>query len=118
MLLDLLGVSKETRKKVKLRNMQTDCMHSFFGGYCDCFVSDDAGILKKSKTLYKLFNIETQIYSIDEFIKVFDEAIKNNQKSASEYKDRNDSSIYLDTFGRISHIFWIFQLYVGTNVKR
>ena len=87
MLLDLLGVSKETRKKVKLRNMQTDCMHSFFGGYCDCFVSDDAGILKKSKTLYKLFNIETQIYSIDEFIKVFDEAIKNNQKSASEYFD-------------------------------
>ena len=40
--------------------MQTDNMHSFFGGYCDCFVSDDAGILKKSKTLYKLFNIETQ----------------------------------------------------------
>lgn len=29
--------------------MQTDCMHSFFGGYCDCFVSDDAGILKKVK---------------------------------------------------------------------
>lgn len=87
MLLDLLGVSKETRRKVKFRNMQTDSMHSFFGGYCDCFVSDDAGILKKSKILYKLFNIETQIYSIDEFIKVFDEAIKNNQKSASEYFD-------------------------------
>lgn len=49
MLLDLLGVSKETRRKVKFRNMQTDSMHSFFGGYCDCFVSDDAGILKKVK---------------------------------------------------------------------
>ncbi len=92
MLLDLLGVSKETRKKVKFRNMQTDCVHSFFGSYCDCFVSDDIGILKKSKTLYKLFNIETKIYSIDEFIKKFDEAIKNNQKSVSEYFDeiRND----------------------------
>ena len=33
------------------------------------------------------YNIETQIYSIDEFIKVFDEAIKNKQKSASEYFD-------------------------------
>ena len=87
MLLDLLGVSKETRRKVKFRNMQTDSMHSFFGGYCDCFVSDDVGILKKSKILYNLFNIETQIYSIDEFIKVFDKAIKNNQKSASEYFD-------------------------------
>lgn len=85
MLLDLLGISKETRKKVKFRNMQTDCMHSFFGSYCDCFVSDDAGILKKSKTLYNLFNIETKIYSIDEFIKTFDEAINNNQKHVSEY---------------------------------
>lgn len=87
MLLDLLGVSKESRSKVKFRNMQTDCMHSFFGSYCDCLVSDDAGILKKSKTSYKLFSIETKIYSIDEFIKAFDEAINNNQKSASEYFD-------------------------------
>lgn len=85
MLLDLLGVSKETRRKVKFRNMQTDCMHSFFGSYCDCFVSDDAGILKKSKTLYRLFNIETKIYSINEFIKTFNEAINNTQKHVSEY---------------------------------
>lgn len=87
MLLDLLGVSKEPRKKVKFRNMQTDCVHSFFGSYCDCFVSDDIGILRKSKTLYKLFNIETKVYSIDEFIKKFDEAINNNRKSVSEYFD-------------------------------
>ncbi|MBP3471352.1 MAG: hypothetical protein J6K41_03840 [Paraprevotella sp.] len=44
-------------------------------------------MLNKSKTLYKLFNIGTQIYSIDEFIVKFDEAINNNQKSASEYLD-------------------------------
>ena len=87
MLLDLLGVSKEPRKKVKFRNMQTDCLHSFFGSYCDCIVSNDTGMLNKSKTLYKLFNIGTQIYSIDEFIVKFDEAINNNQKSASEYLD-------------------------------
>lgn len=83
MLLDLLGVSREARKKVKFRNMQTDCIHSFFGSYCDCFVSDDVGIIRKSKTLYNLFNFETKIYSIDEFIAKFDEAIKNNQKSVS-----------------------------------
>lgn len=92
MLLDLLGVSREARKKVKFRNMQTDCMHSFFGSYCDCFVSDDVGIIRKSKTLYNLFNIETQIYSIDEFITRFDEAINNNQKSVSVFLEeiRND----------------------------
>ena len=92
MLLDLLGVSREARKKVKFRNMQTDCMHSFFGSYCDCFVSDDVGIIRKSKTLYNLFNFETKIYSIDEFITKFDEAIKNNQKSAYVFLEeiRND----------------------------
>lgn len=47
MLLDLLGVSKEPRKKVKFRNLQTDCLHSFFGSYCDCIVSNDTGMLKK-----------------------------------------------------------------------
>ena len=72
--------------------MQTDCMHSFFGSYCDCFVSDDVGIIRKSKTLYNLFNFETKIYSIDEFITKFDEAIKNNQKSAYVFLEeiRND----------------------------
>ena len=47
MLLDLLGVSKEPRKKVKFRNMQTDCLHSFFGSYCDCIVSNDTGMSTK-----------------------------------------------------------------------
>jgi len=66
-LLDLLGICKEPRKKVKIRNMQTDSFHSFFGTYCDCIVSDDEGVRDKSKILYRLFNVETQVYSIDEF---------------------------------------------------
>lgn len=86
-LLDLFGVNKETRKKVKFRNMQADCCHSFFGSCCDCIVSDDEGLRHKSKTLYNLFNFSTQIYSIDEFITKFDEAINNNKKSAREYLD-------------------------------
>ena len=87
MILDLLGVNKETRKKVKFKNMQADCCHSFFGSYCDCIVSDDEGMRLKSKTLYKLFNFNTKVYSIDEFIEKFDEAINNNKKSAREYFD-------------------------------
>lgn len=87
MLLDLIGVNKETRKKVKFRNMRTDCCHSFFGSYCDCIVSDDKGLRLKSKTLYKLLNFSTKVYSIDEFIEKFDEAINNNKKSAREYFD-------------------------------
>lgn len=87
MLLDLLGVNKETRKKVKLKNMEADCCHSFFGSYCDCIVSDDEGLRQKSKTLYKLFNFGTKVYSIDDFIRKFDEAINNNKKTAYEYFD-------------------------------
>ncbi len=87
MLLDLFGVNKEARKKVKFQNMQADCCHSFFGSYCDCIVSDDEGLRLKSKTLYKLFNFDTKVYSIDEFIEKFEEAINNNKKSAREYFD-------------------------------
>ena len=86
MILDLLGINKETRKKVKFKNMQADCCHSFFGSYCDCIVSDDEGMRRKSKTLYKLFNFGTKVYSIDEFIEKFDEAINNNKKSAYDRK--------------------------------
>ena len=87
MMLDLFGVNKEARKKVKFQNMQADCCHSFFGSYCDCIVSDDEGLRLKSKTLYKLFNFDTKVYSIDEFIEKFEEAINNNKKSGRKYFD-------------------------------
>ena len=87
MLLDLFGVDKETRKKVKFRNMQVDACHSFFGSYCDCIVSNDEGLVRKSKILYNLFNIDAKVYSIDEFIDKFDEAISNNKKAERDYFD-------------------------------
>lgn len=85
MYLDLMGVNKESRGKVKFRNMQIDCCHSFFGSYCDCIVSNDEGVRIKSKTLYNLFGFGAKVYSVDEFIEKFDEAIINNKKSAREY---------------------------------
>lgn len=85
MLLDMFGVSKEPRKKVKIHNLQADSCHSFFGSYCDCIVSDDDGLRRKSQALYNLFHFSTQVYSIDEFIEKFDEAIYNNQKKLQEY---------------------------------
>lgn len=95
MLLDLFGINKETRKKVKFRNMQIDACHSFFGSYCDCVVSNDEGLVRKSKILYKLFNIGAKVYSIDEFIDKFDEAISNNKKSVCDSFDEiiNDYAI-------------------------
>ena len=87
MLLDLFGYNKESRKTVKFKNIQIDSAHSFFGSYCDCIVSDDDGLRSKTKVLYKLFKNPTQVYSINEFINKFEEAIDNNRKSANEYFD-------------------------------
>jgi hypothetical protein len=66
--LDLLGISKEDSKKVKFRNVLNDGLHSYYGAFCDYVVSNDEGFLKKSKVLYKLLNIHTQVKHIDEFI--------------------------------------------------
>ena len=42
---------------------------------------------KKNQILYERYNIDTQIYTLDEFIDKFDEAIANNKKTAKEYID-------------------------------
>ena len=84
---DMFGIDKEPRGKVRFRNVSVDAYHSFFGSYCDCLVSDDEGVRRKSKSLYKLFNQATKVYSLDEFIQSFDEAIANNCKSTREHFD-------------------------------
>lgn len=119
MLLDMLGVSKEPQGKVKIHNLQVDSAHSFFGSYCDCLVSEDSGMRAKSKELYKLFNRNTQVYSIDEFIEKFDEAISNNQKSAREYFDeiqndyvaRNIIKTETSSVGILTHLKTCYQYF-------
>lgn len=85
--LDFFGFNKESRKKVKFYNLQADAVHSFYGSYCDCLVSDDEGVRDKTKVLYKAYGINTKVYSVDEFIDRFDEAIENNNKSVYQYWD-------------------------------
>jgi hypothetical protein len=65
--LDLLGISKEESKKVKFRNVLNDGFHSYYGAFCDYVISNDDGFLKKSRALYKLLNIQTQVMHIDDF---------------------------------------------------
>lgn len=84
-LLDMLGLSREKGKTVRFHNVQVDSYHSFFASYCDCLVSNDVGLTRKSKILYKLFGIDTQVYSIDEFIDHFNACIIDNQKSGKKY---------------------------------
>lgn len=84
-LLDMLGLSREKGKTVRFHNVQVDSYHSFFASYCDCLVSNDVGLTRKSKILYELFGLDTQVYSIDEFINHFNACIIDNQKSGGKY---------------------------------
>jgi hypothetical protein len=69
--LDLLGISKEPSKTVKFRNVMNDGYHSYYGAFCDYVVSEDQGFLKKTKAMYKLLNIKTEVFHINDFINYF-----------------------------------------------
>lgn len=79
--LDLLGIITDSSKTVKFNNMLNDGFHSYYAAYCDILVSDDLAFLKKTKTLYKLLDIETQVFHIDEFMKAFIFLIDNRETS-------------------------------------
>lgn len=70
--LDILGISKESSKNVRFRNLMNDAFHSYYGAYCDYVISEDIGFLKKTKVLYKLFNISTKVLNSEEFIENYD----------------------------------------------
>lgn len=81
--LDLLGISKEPSKKVKFNSILNDGYHSYYGAFCDYIVSDDLGLLKKTRVLYHLLGIETRVYHIDEFMDIFrvmSNSIESNQQ--------------------------------------
>lgn len=81
--LDLLGISKD--KKVKFRNLVNDSLHSYYGAYCDILVSDDEGFLKKTKVLYKLLGIQTQVLDLKEFSKTCNYRIGELEKNSEVF---------------------------------
>lgn len=85
--LDILGISKESSKNVKFNNMLNDSLHSYYGAYCDCVVSDDSGFLKKTRALYKLLGIETKVLHAEEFIKSFDFILDKEELDILKFKD-------------------------------
>ncbi|SFS83710.1 hypothetical protein SAMN04487906_1822 [Zhouia amylolytica] len=83
--LDLLGISKEPSKSVRFNNMLNDGIHSYYGAYCDCVVSDDNGFLKKTRALYKLLGIDTKVIHADEFIQSFDFIVEKEEKDQNTF---------------------------------
>ncbi|HBU79262.1 MAG TPA: hypothetical protein DEF18_14275 [Muricauda sp.] len=85
--LDLLGISKEPSKSVRFNNMLNDGIHSYYGAYCDCVVSDDNGFLKKTRALYKLLGIDTKVLHADDFIQSFDFIVQKEEKDQNSFSE-------------------------------
>lgn len=86
-MLNSLGLDKESNKKAKFANTVSDANHSFFAAHCDYLVSDDAGLLLKSKALYKLFGISTKVISFEEFERDFDSIVGVEELNFKQFLD-------------------------------
>lgn len=117
--LNILGLDKEINKKSIFSSIQADAQHSFYAAHCDYLVSDDEQLLLKSKVLYNLFGIETNVLNFQEFTNKIDnllsfeisnadnliEAIsqvieQNNILHFNETDDKDKQFITYDVFPR------------------
>jgi predicted nucleic acid-binding protein len=65
--LDILGISKEKLgKKNRYRNLLNDALHSYYARYCDVLVTNDKRLYDKSSILYHMYEVPTQIVTVEE----------------------------------------------------
>lgn len=86
--LNMLGLDREKNKKVVFSSFQNDAQHAFYGAHCEYLITDDIQLLAKAKSLYKLFDIETKVLSLDEFIKVLDLIDRNEDKEIIKFIEK------------------------------
>ncbi|MBE9599929.1 hypothetical protein [Pedobacter sp. MC2016-24] len=89
--LEFFGITEErTGKKNKLKknshlDLNKDAVHAFFASKADYFVTDDIGVQTKAFIVYKLFNIQTKVLSVQDFIARSMLLLKNEDTIASFY---------------------------------
>lgn len=84
--LNILGLDNEKNKKAAFANTINDSLHSYYAAHCDILVSDDEGVLVKSKALYKLLDIDTQIFQVKDFYNNI-RFISEKESSADKFVD-------------------------------
>lgn len=65
----LFDIPSEEQKIEKCKHSHIDAFHSMYGSYCSCIVSDDNDFIQKSRALYRIFNLDAKVCSLDEFLK-------------------------------------------------
>ena len=89
--LDLVGYKSDNKSTTA--NIITDAFHSFYAAHCDVFITEDKRLRQKSKVLYEEFDIETLIFSQDDFCEHIDKLISKFEKIqdlTNIYKDIRD----------------------------
>lgn len=87
--LDSFGFSKDKMSaKNTFNNLNIDSSHSYFARYCDYLVTNDKGLSAKSKILYEMFGVETQVLSSEEFIKILPEIGSSSDESVVNFFEK------------------------------
>ena len=63
--------NEKINNKNKFTNIVYDANIVYFASGCDIFITEDERCYKKSKFLFKAFNIKTKVYKISEFVNKF-----------------------------------------------
>ncbi len=62
LMLDMFGIDKDKiKQKNNFINLFNDSLHSYYGQFCDYFVTEDESIMKKTKAMYQLLDITTKV---------------------------------------------------------
>lgn len=63
--------NEKINNKNKFTNIVYDANIVYFASGCDIFITEDERCYKKSKFIFKAFNIKTKVYKISEFVNKF-----------------------------------------------
>jgi len=87
--LELFNITVERtggkRKKFTLADLDKDAAHAYYGIFSDFLVTDDKGLQTKAHILYKLFNIETKVLSVSDFLNRESFILSSEEKTFSSF---------------------------------
>lgn len=93
-LLDILGISKdEIKKRNSFNNIFNDSLHSYYAQYNDYLVTEDKGLARKSKALYSLLGIHTQVVNVKEFIDLLPNLITSCESTGEQFFKKIENDI-------------------------
>lgn len=120
--LELHNVTKDKplRKSQALESIHTDANHAWYASFSDVLVTDDMGLAAKAYITYKFFEIQTKIFTTEEFLnnrtiflqqeendlKTFFKTLDYELKNSLVLRNNTNSSIENDMILKNHHKFF------------